>query len=79
MPYTLTLPSTEANRWRVHRDIIDAAERLYGQLRAVLGPAGDGWDYLAAIAQLDQIERRQVEQFITATPPVSVPAGGPVS
>lgn len=66
MPYTLNLPSTEANRWRLHRDILDAADRLYGQLRALLGPGSDGGDYLAAAAQLDQAQRRQVDQFINA-------------
>jgi hypothetical protein len=78
MPYTLALPSTEANRWRVHRDTLDAADRLYGQLRDAFGPDSDGQAYLAAVAQLDQIERGQVELLIAAAPPVPVPVGGPV-
>ena len=78
MPYTLALPSTEANRWRVHRDTLDAADRLYGQLRDAFGPDSEGQAYLAAVAQLDQIERGQVELLIGAAPPVPVPVGGPV-
>ena len=74
----LGLPSTEANRWRVHRDTLDAADRLYGQLRGTFGPDSDGQAYLAAVAQLDQIERAQVELLIGAAPPVPVPVGGPV-
>ena len=76
MPYTLALPSTEANRWRVHRDMLDAADRLYGQLRDAFGPDSDGQDYLAALAQRDQIERGQVEQLIGRAR-VPVPVGGP--
>ena len=63
------LPSTEANRWRVHRDTLDAADRLYASC-AAFGPDSEGQDYLAAVAQLDQIERAQVELLIAAAPPV---------
>ena len=63
----------------MHRDLLDAAERLYGQLRDGVGPDGDGQDYLMALAQLDQIERGQVEQLIaTGRRPAPVPVGGPM-
>ena len=75
MPYTLALPSAEADRWRVHRDLLDAADRLIGQLRSLVG-TGEGRDYLLALAQWDQLERRQVEQLI-AVPGPAVPIGGP--
>jgi hypothetical protein len=73
MPYTLNLSANEANRWRVHRDLLDATDRLITDLRAVLDPGGDGPSYLAALAQQDQIERGQVDQFIAAVPG----SGGP--
>jgi hypothetical protein len=72
MPYTLVLPSTEANRWRVHLDLLDAARTLTGQLRE-MSASGDRQEYVLALAQADQIERGQVEQLIT--PPVPVPVG----
>lgn len=66
MPYTLALSANEANRWRVHRDLLDAAERLYADLRDTVAPNGGGQEYLAALAQQDLIERDQIEQFISA-------------
>lgn len=75
MPYTLALPSAEADRWRVHRDLLDAAARLIGQLRGLVA-AGDGQDYLIALSSWDQVERRQVEQLIAVAPPIT-PIGVP--
>ena len=71
MPYTLVLPSTEANRWRVHLDTLDAAGALTGRLRE-MSAAGDRQEYLLALAQADQIERAQVEQFVASPLPVVV-------
>jgi hypothetical protein len=71
MPYTLVLPSTEADRWRVHLDMLDAAGALIGQLRE-MSSAGDRQEYVLALAQADQIERDQVEQFIASPVPVVV-------
>ena len=42
------------------------------------GPDSEGQAYLAAVAQLDQIERGQVELLIGAAPPVPSPVGGPM-
>jgi hypothetical protein len=75
MPYTLNLPSAEADRWRVHRDLLDAAGSVIGRLRDEIGD-GDGQDYLIALAQWDGLERLQVEQLIAASP-AAVPAGAP--
>ena len=72
MPYTLALPSTEADRWRLHQDLLDAADRLVGQLRGLV-TAGDGLDYLLALAQWDELERRQVDQLVAAP---AAPVGG---
>ncbi len=68
MPYTLALSAREADRWRVHRDLLDAAARLYADLRNIAGLDGDGQDYLAAVQHQDLIERSQIDLFITATP-----------
>ncbi len=68
MPYTLVLPSTEADRWRVHRDLLDASARLIRGLRDVVGP-GDGQDYLTALSHWDDIELGHVEQLIAAPVP----------
>lgn len=73
MPYTLALPSTEADRWRVHLDLLEATGSLIGQLRGI-STFGDQQEYALALTQADQIERTQVEQFITAPVPV---VGGP--
>ena len=73
MPYTLALPSAEADRWRVHLDLLDASGRLAGQLRGLV-ESGDGRDYLFALTEWDQVERRQVEQLVAV--PATVPAGG---
>jgi hypothetical protein len=72
MPYTLALPSVEADRWRLHRDLLDAAGRLIAALRTT-SPPGDGPDYLAALAQWDEIERGHVEQLIAVPAPSPVP------
>ena len=49
-------PRGEAGRWRLHRDILDAAAAIMGQLRDTAAP--DARDYLAALAQMDATERR---------------------
>ena len=78
MPYTLALPSTEANRWRVHRDTLDAAERLYGQLRGTFGRTATARTIWPPSLSSTRSSAAQVELLITAAPPVPVPVGGPV-
>jgi hypothetical protein len=63
MPYTLALPHAERDRWRLHRDVLDAAGGVLTRLKE-LGVSGEGQDYLLALAQADEIERGQVEQLI---------------
>lgn len=70
IPHTLMLPRDEAGRWRLHRDILDASGAMIAQLRDT-APAS-AHDYLAALAQLDAVERAQIEQLIAGV----VPAGG---
>ncbi len=75
MPYTLMLPPAEDDRWRLHRDLLDAAAQLIQQLRK---PDGAGQDYLAALAQGDEIERGLLEQLIRGSARAAARNGGPV-
>ncbi len=67
MPYSLALPSTEANRWRLHRDLLTASAGLLDRLKELGGGPGDGQDYLLALAQADERERGQVQRLIVDT------------
>ncbi len=75
MPYTLMLPHAEDDRWRLHRDLLDAAARLMERLKKPDG-SGAGQDYLVALAQWDEIERGQVEQLIAGSARVPAVSGG---
>lgn len=75
MPYTLMLPHAEDDRWRLHRDLLDAAARLTERLRELAG-SGEGQDYLTALAQADEIERGQVEQLIAGSAREPAVVGG---
>ena len=68
MPYTLALPHAERDRWRLHRDILDAAAGVLKRLKE-LGITGEGEDYLLALAQSDEIERGQIGQLIAGAAP----------
>jgi hypothetical protein len=74
MPHTLMLPHDEDDRWRLHRDLLDAAATLVDRIGAVDG-AGAAQDYLTALAQADRIERDHVDALIagTARAPVRAP------
>ena len=66
MPYTLMLAHDEADRWRVHRDLLDASATLVARIRT---GSGAGQPYIVALAQADEIERGQVDLLIGATAP----------
>ena len=66
MPHTLMLPHDEDDRWRLHRDLLDASATLAARIGAVDG-AGPAQDYLTALAQADAIERDQVDGLVAAT------------
>jgi hypothetical protein len=51
MPYTLDLPDTEADRWRLHRDLLEASLHLVRKLRSDY--PGRHTDYLRALEDLD--------------------------
>ena len=74
MPHTLMLAHDEDDRWRLHRDLLDASATLAERLGAVDG-AGAAQDYLTALGQADGIERDQVDALVVAT--ARAPAGSP--
>ncbi len=51
MPYSLDLPDTEADRWRLHRDLLETAQSLVRTLRADYPHRHT--DYLRALEDLD--------------------------
>jgi Ferritin-like len=76
IPHTLMLPPDEGGRWRLHRDVLDASATMIARLRDG-GPAG-GRAYLAALAQMDAAERRQVEQLIAGSARLPAGSGAPL-
>jgi hypothetical protein len=75
MPYTLKLPAEEADRWQLHRDLLDTAAAVIADLEA--DSEAGGRDYLAALAQADDLERAQLDLLIAASTPPLVADGGP--
>jgi hypothetical protein len=61
MPYTLNLPNAEGDRWRLHRDLLEAASFEIDALR-MIGTIHT--DYLRALADADRLALEQVELLI---------------
>ena len=61
MPYTLDLPDAEEDRWRLHRDLLEAAADEIDTLRAI---GTSHADYLRALADADRLTQEQVELLI---------------
>jgi len=61
MPYTLDLPNAEGDRWRLHRDLLEAAGFEIDALTTI-GTAHI--DYLRALADADRLTLAQVELLI---------------
>ena len=68
MPHTLMLSHDEDDRWRLHRDLLDASGTLIGRIAAADG-SGAGQDYIRALAQADRIELAQVDLLIGGAGP----------
>ncbi len=62
MPYTLDLPATETDRWRLHRDLLETAQRLVQSLRKDY-PHRHA-DYLRALEDLDGAALESVRRMI---------------
>lgn len=61
MPYTLSLPEREPNRWRLHRDLIEASEIAVAALRET-GTSHN--DYLRALEDADRLALESIERLI---------------
>lgn len=64
VPYTLNLPSGEANRWRLHKDLLLAAEPLISKL---LLKSDDQRKYLLALREADHDLLKSVERILAGT------------
>ena len=62
MPYTLDLPEGEPNRWRLHRDLLEASATLVRKLERIGNKEHDG--YLAALRAADEQAFRTVEAML---------------
>lgn len=62
MPYTVDLPNTEANRWRLHRDLLEASLHLAQKIRARF--SGPHNEYLSALVDLDTAALASVRKMI---------------
>jgi hypothetical protein len=62
MPYTLDLPDTEANRWRLHRDLLEASLQLIQTLRTRF--PGQHAEYLSALTDLDSAALASVRKML---------------
>ncbi len=69
MPYTLDLPDHEADRWRLHRDLLEASQALTQRLDGVT--TGSGRAYLLALAEQD---RAALARIAPATDAHAAPA-----
>jgi len=61
MPYTLQLPVAEGNRWRLHRDLLEAAADEIATLQEI---GTRHADFLRALADADRLTMEQVELLI---------------
>ncbi|HJQ36797.1 MAG TPA: ferritin-like domain-containing protein [Thermoanaerobaculia bacterium] len=62
-PYTLALPDWDSDKWRVHRDLINGAAKLIGQLDV----AGETHrTYLRALKDHDELAMQIVERLLNA-------------
>lgn len=65
IPYTMDLPTSEASRWRVHQDLIQASRRLINEL---LRQRGDNNDkYLYSLIEADK-QLNEIAEKITSVP-----------
>lgn len=61
MPYTLSLPEREPNRWRLHRDLIEASAIEIATLRK---NGTTHLDYLRALEDSDRLALESIERLI---------------
>ncbi len=66
IPYTATLPTDEADCWRVHIDLIDAAAVILEQLGKM--PKSTRSDYAVALGSADRQARRELAALLESPP-----------
>jgi hypothetical protein len=64
MPFTTTLPPTDAGRWMLHRDLLDAAAALITRLKELGDGPAEEQDHLLALAESDRAERVRVDAVL---------------
>ena len=65
MPYTLTLPDQERDRWQVHLALLDGADQLIAQIQALAGSS----PVLAELTTIDQAMRSFVHDQLSPPTP----------
>jgi hypothetical protein len=63
MPYTLTLPSREADRWRAHRDLLTSSRAV---IRRIIKDDPTHAAYLQALLTSDMTTLEQVNALVGA-------------
>jgi hypothetical protein len=63
MPYTLTLPDEERDRWRLHLALLDSADELIGKIQALAGTN----PVLDELTRIDQAVRGVVNDQLSHT------------
>jgi|SRR5579862_1105422 len=66
VPYTLSLPDWDSDKWRVHQDIIRASARLIKQLETMKHAPHRHRSYLQALRNRDEIELKIVDRLLEA-------------
>jgi hypothetical protein len=62
IPYSMKLPAEEVDCWRLHVDLIEAAERLLEGISAL--PAGARCSYATTVRSVDLTAKRQLESLV---------------
>jgi hypothetical protein len=76
MPYSLRLPDSEVERWRVHSDLYKAAQfqiqRTVDELNDSNPESARSREYLASLAESDQWALQAIEKWVLSPTPSSL-------
>lgn len=70
LPYSLSLPAEERNRWRLHRDMILTSQKLTKQILDDVEPNENQINFLNVLAQRDAEDLTTANERIAQVPPV---------
>jgi hypothetical protein len=62
MPYSLVLPDTHADRWRLHRDLLEASAIEIDTLQDLRAQHGA---FLSALAEADKLALEKIRMLIS--------------